>query len=303
MLIAVLCVGLLQAGPTPTQQPPSQSPPATDIYLASIEPSSDGRIRVGDPANISQHAGYDNQPYFVRGGQAVLFTSMRDGKQTDIYEYTVASRSLRQLTSTPESEYSPTPAPGDRVSVIRVESDGTQRLWAFPRSGAPSLVLPAVKPVGYHAWVDDQTLVLFVLGEPPTLQIADAGTGKSEIFSQRPGRCIRQAPGGKISFVQKGPGKEPWQIMELDVAVRKAAPVTETIEGREDYAWLPDGRLLMGSGSRLYLWSRDSRAGDWQQIADFTSAGIGNITRLAVSPDGKRLAFVADESNKNRQDH
>jgi WD40 repeat protein len=295
MLLASLLAMFLQAAPAPVaQQPATQAPPSTDVYVAAIGPSTDGNIRVGTPENISKNPGYDNQPFFVRESSALLFTSMRDGKQTDIYEYVIASGSSKRLISTSTSEYSPTPAPGGRVSVIRVEADGTQRLWAFPADGGDlSLVLADVKPVGYHAWADDHTLVLFVLGEPATLQIVDTGTGKSEMVAERPGRCLARTPDGKVSFVQKGPGKEPWQIMELDVAARKSTPVTETVEGHEDYAWLPDGRLLMASGSKLFIWGKDNRVKVWQEIADLNSAGINNITRLAVSPDGKRLAFVA----------
>lgn len=298
MIDAALLALALQATP-PASAQPAAPPPATEVYVAVIEPSTDGNVRLGTPENISRNPGYDNQPYFVAGGDRLLFTSMRDGRQTDIYAYAIGSRALKQLTWTPTSEYSPTPAPGGRVSVIRVEADGTQRLWAFPADGGePSLVLQAVKPVGYHAWADEKTLVLFVLGEPPTLQVADATTGHSEIVGQRPGRCLARTPGGKVSFVQKGPGKEPWQIVELDAATRRTTPVTDTLEGREDYAWLPDGRLLMASGSTIFLWGKDNRVKVWQEIADLSSAGIGNITRLAVSPDGKRLAFVADETPK-----
>jgi Tol biopolymer transport system component len=296
MLAATVVVILLQVAPAASPQPAPQPPPNTDIYLASIEPSTDGNIRVGAPTNVSNHPGYDNQPFFVDGGGSLLLTSMRDGRQTDIYQYDIASQSLKRLTNTDTSEYSPTPAPGGRVSVIRVESDGTQRLWAFPAGGGElSLVSKDTKPVGYHAWADDHTLVLFVLGEPATLQIADVTSGKADLFAQRPGRCIARTPEGKISFVQKGPAKEPWQIMELDVDARKATPISETLQGREDYAWLPDGRLLMASGSTIFIWGKDNRVKVWQEVADLSSAGIGNITRIAVSPDGKRLAFVADE--------
>ncbi len=295
MLSAALVTLVLQAQPAPALPPTTAPPPATDIYVAAVEPSTDGNVRIGTPENISNNPGYDNQPVFLPGGDALLFTSMRDGKQTDIYQYTLASRALKALTSTRESEYSPTPMADGRFSVIRVESDGAQRLWAFPAGGgAPSLLLPDVKPVGYHAWADANTLVLFVLGEPPTLRIADVKTGKTEVIGQRPGRCIAKTPEGKISFVQKGPGKEPWQILELDVASRKTTSVIETLEGREDYAWLPDGRLLMASGSKIFIWGKDSRVKVWQEVADLFSTGVGAITRMAVSPDGKRLAFVGE---------
>jgi len=299
MVPAAMLALVLQASPAPAAQPAPAPPPATEIYLATIEPSTDGNVRVGTPENISTNPGYDNQPFFLRGGAAVMFTSMRDGKQTDIYEYTIASRALKPLTTTAESEYSPTATPDGRFSVIRVESDGTQRLWACPAGGgAPSLLLTDVKPVGYHAWADADTLVLFVLGEPATLRIADAVTGKAEVVAERPGRCLARTPDGKVSFVQKGPGKEPWQIVELDAATKKMTPVTEALEGREDYAWLPDGRLLMASGSRIFLWGKDNRVKVWQEVADLASAGIGNITRMAVSPDGKKLALVADSTEK-----
>ena len=137
--------------------------------------------------NITNSPGYDNQPSFTPDGGGILFTSIRGGgTQTDIYRYSVAAGTSARVTDTPESEYSPTMTPdGAHISVIRVESDGAQRLWRFTLDGrAPELVLADVKPVGYHAWTDDHTLALFVLGSPATLQIADTRTGKADsIFS------------------------------------------------------------------------------------------------------------------------
>ena len=52
--------------------------------------------------------------------------------------------------------------------MIRVEldADKTQRLWQFNADGTRSAAscCENVKPVGYHAWADDHTLALFVLG-------------------------------------------------------------------------------------------------------------------------------------------
>jgi hypothetical protein len=64
-----------------------------------------------------------------------------------------------------------------------------------------------VKPVGYHAWADDHTLALFVLGQPATLQIADTRTGTARVIARDIGRSIQRIPGStpvsSISFVQR----------------------------------------------------------------------------------------------------
>jgi hypothetical protein len=156
----------------------TSAPPDTEIFLAPFAP---GANPVGRPVNITNNRGYDNQPAFTPDGAGILFTSVRGGgTQTDIYRYDVQSGALAQVTRTPESEYSPTVTPdGAHISVIRVEADGTQRLWRFTlEGGAPELVLPGIKPVGYHAWADGRTLALFVLGSPASLQLARRRIGR-----------------------------------------------------------------------------------------------------------------------------
>ena len=191
--------------PSTGTSPPSQVPVDTEVFVAAISTLS-GKLVIGPPVNISRNPGYDNQPSFTPDGQAVLFSSARPGApstgrgpsapppegQTDIYRYEISTRHLRQLTNTPDREYSPTVMPdGERISVVRVETDGTQRLWSVMGTGAQyqtSLLLPEVKPVGYQAWIDERTVALFVLGEggrPPTLQVADTVTGSATLVNGR----------------------------------------------------------------------------------------------------------------------
>ncbi|MGH9409994.1 MAG: TolB family protein, partial [Vicinamibacterales bacterium] len=202
-----------QSGVRPLPQPPVvQGPPNTEIYLASLAQDGSG-IHIGSPVDITNNPGYDNQPFFTPDGRAILFTSMRDGKQTDIYRYSLAAKRTTLIAGTPESEYSPTISPAGMLSVVRVELDGhnTQRLWQFKPDGtSPRVVLEDVKPVGYYAWADDHTLALFILGAsraPATLQLADTLTGRARIVATDIGRSIQRVPGTgpvpHISFVQR----------------------------------------------------------------------------------------------------
>lgn len=285
-----------------------QAPPPTEVWVATLS-ITDGAFTIGNPENISNSRGYDNQPYFTPDGRGLYFTSARgEGtSQTDIYRYDGEARGLAQVTSTPESEYSPTPMPdGRHLSVVRVEADSTQRLWRFPiAGGAPSLVLADVKPVGYHAWLDDTTVALFVLGQPATLQIADTRTGKAEIVAKNIGPSIQRMPTGGASFVQqKGEAAErTFLITQVTLASGKpqTTPLIAAVPSATQVhlAWTPDGTLLMAHDGSLHAWRRGEVT--WRVVADLKALGLTGVTRLAVSPNGDRIAFVAGETLNSRR--
>ena len=270
----------------------AQAPPSTDIYLVGL--TQDMAIHAPDgPVNLTFRDGYDNQPHFTPNGQFLLYTSNRE-EQTDIYRIELSTRRTEQVTATSESEYSPTVTPsGDAFSVIQVEEDQTQRLWQFDLDGSnPTLLLEEVKPVGYQAWVDTRRVALFILGQPPTLQLADTQSGDATILAESIGRSLHRIPGtSRISFVHKA-DKETWIVKSVDPITGDIEEIMPTLPAREDYAWLPNGNLIMGDGERLFLGV--PMLGSWHLLHDFAPAGFSNITRIAVSPDGRQLAFVAD---------
>ncbi|HYX80905.1 MAG TPA: hypothetical protein VE714_00835, partial [Gemmatimonadales bacterium] len=192
--------------------------------------------------------------------------------------------------------YSPTPIPNVAgFSVVRVEPDSTQRLWAFDADGTrPRLILDSIKPVGYHAWGDDHTLVLFVLGSPPTLQIADARSPAKlgEVVARDIGRSLQRVPGRQaVSFVQRDSVAGNW-LEEVDIRVRRVTKLVKAPPQADFFVWTPDGIVLAAGGTTLYQWD-SQRGGEWEAVADFAPTGLANVTRLAVSPKGDRLAIVA----------
>jgi len=295
---ALVCSAAIALHPGAGQaQPgiPRTSPPApsSEVFLVPLA-GQGATLAAGTPRNITNRPGYDNQPAFSRDGRSVYFTSTREDAQADIYRFDIAGNTTARVTTTaPESEYSAFPtADGRALTVIRVERDSTQRLWRVPLDGKPDQVLFAdTKPVGYFAQPTDSTWVLFVLGTPVTMQMGYHGKGRTEVVGRNIGRSLHRIPGtSRASVVQKGPA--PWQVMEFDPATRKFTPLVTLPSGSEDVAWSDGNTLLVGSGSKLLRWTRGSSG--WTEIADYSAAGVRNITRLAVSPDATMLAFVGD---------
>ena len=298
--IAVLAAALTQQPAKPPA--PATPPPATDIHELVFDGTLAG-LKSAKPRPIATERGYENQPSFTPDGNAILFTVNRDGKQTDIFEFDRASRKSRQLVATPEAEYSPTVTPdGTGFSVIRVEGDGTQRLWRFDRRGEnPRIVLNDIKPVGYHTWVDADTLVLFVLGPPATLHLARVPTGKSEVLARDIGRSLQRIPGGSsVSFVQREAEGE-FSINALDPAKSAITRIVRAVPGStdRDCAWLLDGTLLMSAGTRIFAHRPaipPSGPESWTEAFDAAAHKLGPVTRMAVAPDGKALALVVGEA-------
>lgn len=290
---AVVVVALAVARSAAAQPAAPAAPAPTDIYLAPIRlvpapAMGPARVATENPR------GYDNQPFFGTDARAMLFTANRDGKQTDIYFIELQTRQIRQITTTPESEYSPAALPDESgISVIRVEKDGTQRVWRFDGTGgAPAVVARDVKPAGYHAWIDATRLGVFVLGQPPTLQVVDVAAGKATTIAKDVGRSLHRRPGaGTLSFVQRVDGR--WMVREWLPASGEVRDVVAALEGSadRDMAWGPDGTLFMSRDGEVHWW-RPGQTG-WTLMSQ---PGIGPISRMAVSPDGRWMALVAPET-------
>jgi hypothetical protein len=70
-------------------------------------------------------------------------------------------------------------------------------------------------------------------------------------------------------------------------------PLTAAVTGARQahVAWTPDGTLLMAHGGMLHAWREGEST--WRAVADLNALGLRNVTRLAVSPGGDRIAIVA----------
>jgi len=288
VLGAVLGAGCMVLG--------AQAPPPTEIFLAPLT-ANGATVTVGRPINITNNPGYDNQPQFLADSSGLLFSSQRDGVQTDIYRYDIAAKQTVQVTRTTENEYSPTLTPdGQTFSTVR---GAQQKLWRFTMDGTDAgLAWTHMGLIGYHVWISPSQMATFVLGanrEPNTLQLLDLRTGAGEVIETSIGRSLLIRPGkGTVSFVHKPQGS-PWVIRELDPRTKHITTLTPAVEGSEDLAWTPDGAIVMGQKGKLMMWRPSTGSGPsaWTEIADLATQGVENITRLTVSPDGKWIAIVS----------
>lgn len=290
-------------------QPFADGPELWMASLTSPEDPSSGLPQLGEGRNITERAGYDNQPEFAPDGTLLYTLGVAD--RTDIWRYDPRTGAHAPITQTPDqSEYSATPMPGweagDRaVSIIRVEVDSAQRLWRIGLGGAgagaaggasaggESVILPDIDPVGYHAWANDTTLALFVLGSPATLQIAHPGTGDGRVVASEIGRGIERMPGREaVSFTNSRPGEESF-FHVYDATTGMTSPLGDGVSLlADDHAWTPNGVMIHGYENRLFALRPGVDDGP-QEIGALPDSTMV-ISRLAISPDGSRIVLVVD---------
>ncbi len=266
--------------------------PANEVYLFDLVKNNDG-YGLTNPINVSNNPGYDNQPSFTADGSLLYFTSLQTDEQTDIIAYDISRQIKTRLTESDGSEYSPTEsADAKLISTIILERDGRQLLWKYNKDGSQAQVLIEDLKIGYHCWYDSNTLFSFVLGDPATLQKSDLQTGKNSILDENIGRSLHRIPGKKaISYISKA--SDVWKIVAYYVKSGKQKVVAETLPNAEDMAWTLDGTIIMGKDSKLHY--RRSKDKSWSILFDLAKFNLSGITRVAVSPDGEKIAVVVNE--------
>lgn len=268
--------------------------PSTDLYMLTILNNGE-KITMRDPVYLSgfNPDGYNNQPAFINPRELYITTDLYDRNFTDFVRLDIQNEEYYRVTATDSiSEYSPTPkAIKSYFSAVRVEKDGkTQSLWLYPENHQTygKRVLSDLGNIGYHCWLSEEEVALFLVDEPMQLAIGNIKEDKTQVVLENIGRCFRQNSDGNLVFVHKS-DPETSYIKSYDVETNKVTSIIKTLPGSEDFELLNDGTFIMGSKSKLFKLN-PARENDWIEVIDLAEFDILNITRLAFSRN--RLVLV-----------
>lgn len=268
--------------------------PKTDVYCATIK-NIGTKPMMTSLSYISSfnEDGYNNQAKLFTYNQIYLTSAIDTNKITDIYGIDLNDNEINQVTATDQiSEFSPTPSPiKDHFSVVRIEADAvTQTLWLYPydQSSKGYRVLKAIGNVGYHCWINKDSVALFLTGTPHTLAIAQISTGKTEVITQDIGRCIKTDGENNIYFVHKL-NSDLWLLKSYHLGDRAIATICQMPQNREDFELLPNGIFVTGDGPIIKTFNPEKDK-NWNVAFDLTDLNIMNINRVNVLRD--RLVFI-----------
>lgn len=266
---------------------------ATEIYLFDLIESGKS-FTIKNPINISKQTGYDNQPSFTEDGASILFTSFRDG-QSDIAIYDLEQELRSWLTDTPENEISPMAYPGKKklFTCIRADKEESQKLYIYAYKGKEPEVLIGDAKVAYYTWFDKNTLVTYELGDMDAIYVNNFKLKIKYPVQQNTGRSFQRKPGtvllGFISELHDEP-----EIYSIDLKTSKLTYLADALENSLDMAFTTNGNILMAKDNQIYKF-RPEEDKEWKNVPIESELPLKQITRLVISPDGKKIAVVVAE--------
>lgn len=270
----------------------------TDLYLFQLHATTDHTYHIYQAKFLSgfNPGGYTNQPWFTSEGNLLVSVRKAGETQTDIYQLSLKTNTVKRLTRTAANEYSPRIHPdGQRLTVVRqVEGDSiNQQVYqAALKGGSYKSLTPAIKDIGYYTWVGPDQLALFRIdGESSHLAMLNLKDNRTRRITSSVGRTLLSDASGAILYVHKFTDTY-WYIKKYNPETSMIDIIAETPGLAEDFAVAPDGTYFIGVGSKLYSFHPAYNT-SWQEVGDLSIHGITQITRLAVSPDGKQLALVS----------
>lgn len=269
---------------------------ASEIYLCNLKVKG-GAVTISAPKNITNHPGYDNQPFFHPSQPLIYYASFTDSSQSDIKTYNYQTNITKNFTETPESEFSPTVTPDEKyISCIIQRNNGAQDFAEYPVGGGLPETIINYMLVGYHVWIDERSVLLFVLDDSThnSLHYFNLITREDVVVAHNPGRSLHKIPGEEaVSFIEKK-SENDWVIQKFNSKTREITTIAPCIPKHEDITWLKDGLILSSDGQKFFVYDTQKPNG-WEPVKwNDTAIVLKNITRLAVNNANNRLAIVAE---------
>jgi hypothetical protein len=268
--------------------------PDSEIHLFELA-LNNGTYGLKNGFNVSNNKDYDSQPYFTPQSKTLLFTSSRDGKQTDVYEYDLNNKKTTQLTHTPHSEFSPKPVGNTgNVSFVSEGFNPYQSVWQLDiKSGKQTWLLNSKEPVGYYQLNESTGDVLFWSRYGRSVQYLNIKTNQNRFVS---GNAIPSTPqripnSHRFSFVHRQTNGEVW-IKAFDPKDFSITPIAPIFDSNYDYGWAPNGDILRFDQNKLSVWPVGNEGFSWKDGQDLSEQIKGKIGRLSISNNGKHIAIV-----------
>lgn len=262
-----------------------------DVYIFDIKIDEES-IFISNILNISPNVGYDNQPSFV-DKNTLLYSSTNNG-QTDIAEYNIKKNKKVWINSSENNDYSPLVAPvKNTISAVRILKSGDRQLFLINIKDGEETVLIDNLQVGYHAWINEEIVLLAILeNNSLSLNIANIKNKTNKTVVKKIGRSLSKIPNSNsFSYISKE--SETWEIRSYNPATNTSKLIINTLKGSEDLCWTPNGDIIMAKGNELHKFN-PKKDKNWVLLGALSDERMTNITRLNVNSDASKLAIVVE---------
>ena len=246
----------------------------------------------GPPERVTVGAGMDVAPAIDRGGRIAFATV---GGAPDIWEWSLSSGALRQLTSETGMESNARLSPDGSTLLFATNRGGTRAFWSFGLKDrvATRVTTGKDESFGFARWSPDGRQIIFERNDHMLIQsLGDLTARETGVRGSTPSWS---PDGSRIAF-SRGP-----DFLHQEISVMPAAggpPKALTSWGRYSTwpSWSPDGSQIVyqleRDGAR-HLWIVSASGGESRQL----TSGDSEESHPEWSPvDPDRILFLRDHS-------
>jgi len=272
----------------------------TEVWVGKLEMGE--KLVVTELRNVSEHAGYDNQPAFFPDGRTMVYTSEVASLADNglgLHAFFVDLNTWARTPLIGARGFSPTPtADGRNLMMLR---EG--RVWLHELDGREVRALTETKDAGYYARFDDRTYALFMNDKDRRIVIYDARAKSLDTRAIGANTAPYRIPGQQaVTFVAEEPFPRPENagvvartqfLRRLDLKTREVTTLaTIPFKTGGQHVWTSRGTILIASGPTIYEWS-PARSEEWKPVYQAEHPDLQGISRVALSPKGDRIALVS----------
>ena len=266
---------------------------------------------------LTSSGGLESDAAWAPNGQTIAYSSDRDGN-FDIWSQPIGDVQPVRLTSSPSHDWQPSWSPDGKFVAFRSERDGGG-IFVVSATGGHER---RITNFGYQPqWSPREPTILFSSSNTVRSKLYVAGADGGQLrqvlssfldeFASY--RAAWHPDGHRISVFgsHRRDGNSFWTV-SLDGTSPVRSPVSADVAIRlkktgvnlTEFVWSPQADALYFEGrseEAVNIWriGVDPQSMEWRDGPERITVGGGLDTDIAVSPDGKKLAFtVRDESTR-----